>query len=211
MIEKTIEKKPVTKGLYIMQGVLLIGWIAYLISFYLFYKEAYFYVDKRLPILLKVLSFLNSNWNEMFIYFVLSFFLFTGTLLLSYLLYFTYKSAQGRKMINLFLLGLNILLCLSLLININGFPFAVILILAASLVYIMLILSKSKFGKEVSQYEEGDVIEIKGPFNTQEEAQEEVVRFFKSWSKAKVVLDKDIYLDSDNKYYADIFVEAIKE
>ncbi|MEI5990734.1 hypothetical protein [Enterococcus crotali] len=211
MIEKTIEKRSLVKGLYIMQGVLLIGWLAYLISFYLFYKEAYFYVDKRLSLFLRMLSFLNSNFDGAFVYFVLSFFLFTFTMLLAYFLFFISKKTKRHEKLSLLFICLDLFLCLSLLINVNGFIFAVILILAASLVYIMLVLTKVSLGKEVSQYEEGDVIEIKGPFGTEKEAQEEVISFLKSWSKAKVVLDKDIYLDSDNKYYADIFVEAIKE
>lgn len=211
MIERTIEKRSLVKGLYIMQGVLLIGWLAYLISFYLFYNEAYFYVDKRLPLFLQMLSFLNSNLNEMFVYFSLSFVLFTITLLLTYLLFFTSKKTKEHNKSNFWLVCLDLLLCLSVLINVNGFVFAVILILAASLVYIMLILTKSSFGKEVSQYEEGDVIEIKGPFGTEKEAQHEAENFIKAWSKSRIILDNDIYLDSTNKYYADIFVEAVKE
>lgn len=195
---------------YFIEGIIVSAWIGYLFKFYSFYKEAYFYTDKRLTVFLRMLSFLNDNWNEIFIYFILSFLLMTITLFLTYLLYtIANKNKKRHNKFILISIFVNFFSCLSLLINICGFIFAVILTLASSLVYIIFIFSKLSSTKEKFDYEEGEIIEVKGPFETKEEAQMEINTFFSKWKEAKYTLDDEIYLDEDDKYYVDIYVETI--
>ncbi|MBO0439047.1 hypothetical protein [Candidatus Enterococcus ikei] len=205
-----IANKKVKLGyVYLIEGIIAGMWGIYLFKFYSFYQTSYFYIDKRLSLFIQMLSFLNNNWNEVFIYFILSFLLITYTLFFNCLLYFVNKKEQQKHKILLLFLYLNLLCCLSLLINLCGFIFATILILAASLVYIIFILSKLSSTKEKFDYEEGEIIEIKGPFETKAEAQIEINTFFSKWKEARYTLDDEIYLDEDNKYYVEIYVETI--
>lgn len=206
---KIANKKATLGYVYLIEGLIAVAWGVYLFKFYSFYQEAYFYVDKRLSLFIQMVSFVNNNWNEVFIYFVLSFLLITCTLFFNCLLYFTNKKEQKKHKIILVFLYLNLIGCLFLLINICGFVFAIILTLASSLVYIIFVFSKLSSTKEKFDYEEGEIIEVKGPFETKEEAQMEINTFFSKWKEAKYTLDDEIYLDKDDKYYVDIYVETI--
>lgn len=197
---------------WFMEGIIVSAWIGYLIKFYSFYKEAYFYTDKRLSVFLRMLSFLNNNWNEIFIYFILSFLLITITLFLTYLLYIlVIKNEKRHNNFILLPIFVNILSCLSLLMNICGFIFGIIIILAASLVYIIFILANLGSSKETIQYEEGELVDTKGPFETEEEAHKEMTLFLNTWQQDKVILEEEIYIETDNKYYVDFYVEEIKK
>ena len=206
---KVATKKAKLGYVYLIEGIIAGVWGIYLFKFYSFYQEAYFYVDKRLSLFIQTLSFLNNNWNEVFIYFVLSFLLITVTLFFSCLFHFTNKKERQKNKILLLLLYLNLFCCLSLIMNICGFIFAIILVLASSLVYIIFIFSKLSSTKETFDFEEGEIIEVKGPFETKEEAQIEVHQFFSQWKEEGIILDEEIYLDEDNQYYVDIYIETI--
>jgi hypothetical protein len=197
---------------YFMEGIIVSAWIGYIFKFYSFYKEAYFYTDKRLSIFLRMLSFLNNNWSEIVIYFILSFLLMSITLFLTYLLYIiANKNEKRHNKIILISMFVNFLSCLSLLINICGFIFGTIFILAASLVYIIFILANVGSSKGAFHYEEGELVDTKGPFETEEEAHKEMTLFFNQWQQNKIILDEEIYIESDNKYYVDFYVEEIKK
>ncbi|MBP2097249.1 hypothetical protein [Enterococcus rivorum] len=213
--EVTIKKaKPIKRGyFYIIEGILTIGWIVYLMNFYSFYKETYFYVDKRLSLLVQMLSFLNDNWKTIFFYFITSFFLMTATLFTSGLVYLMTKKKQQSMKPILLIIGVNLLCFLPLLLNVCGLIFLILFILAASLVYIIFILSLSGSQKEELDYEEGDIIEVKGPFETEATAQKEAESFLAHWSeKESIILKTEIYIDEkDDKYYTEIFIEAINK
>lgn len=204
----TINKRSLGK-FYLIEGILGISWIVYLIKFYSFYKEAYYYTDKRLSLFLQLLSFLHDNWAESFIYFIVSFLLMTVTLFFTYFLYLVDKKEQRHKRVGLYLIGVNLFCFLLLLFNIYGVVFFILFTLAASLVYIVFVLATVGSHK---RYEEGEIIETKGPFETEMQARKEVAAFItKRQGKEKLVLGEEIYLDEDNKYYADIYVETIKK
>ncbi|ALS36778.1 hypothetical protein ABID30_002026 [Enterococcus rotai] len=214
MANEQVEKHQ-KKGLgyiFFIEGIFSVLWIGYLFKFYSFYKEAYFYVDKRLSLFIQMLSILNNNWDEIFIYFILSFFLITLTLFMSYLLYLTNKRALRRNKSTPFILCFNLLCCASLLANVCGFIFFVITILSASLVYIIFTLVNLNLDKEKpeSEYDEGDIIEIKGPFKTKEEAQKEITIFFDKWKEKTIILGEEIYIE-DGNYYVDIYVDTINK
>ncbi|WP_348921004.1 hypothetical protein [Enterococcus rotai] len=196
---------------YLIEGIIAGAWIIYLLKFYSFYQESYFYIDKRLSLFIQMLSFLNNNWNEVFIYFILSFLLITCTLFFNCLLYFINKKEQQKHKVLSVFLYLNLLCSLFLLINICGFIFATILILASSLVYIIFIFSKLSSARDKFDFEEGDVIEVKGPFETKEEAQSAIELFFSKWQEEKIMLDEETYVATDGKYYVDIYVETINK
>ncbi|MBO0441098.1 hypothetical protein [Candidatus Enterococcus ikei] len=194
---------------YFLEGLLACIWAIYLVDFYSFYKEAYFYIDKRLSMFLRLLSFLNENWQELFLYFVLSFLFMSLTLFFTYFIYLTQKKKQSGYQ---FFLYLNVGYCLALFINLCGIIFFILFILAASLVYIIFILANWGAYKNRLQYEEDEIIETKGPFDTEEQAQKEG-RLFQSQGMEKegFVLVEEVYLEVDGKYYVDIYNEPIEK
>lgn len=207
-----IATKKTTLGYaYIVEGIIAIAWIIYLFKFYSFYQEAYFYVDKRLSLFIQLLSFVNNNWNEAFIYFILSFLLITATLFFSCLLYVTNKKEVRQNKLALFIFCFNLLCSLLLLVNVCIFIFLIIFILAGSLVYIIFTLANLSVDKEQLDYVEGEIIDVKGPFASEEEALTEMKSFFKKWQEEKIILGEEVYLDKDNKYYVDIYIETINK
>ncbi|EOH96680.1 hypothetical protein UAW_01845 [Enterococcus haemoperoxidus ATCC BAA-382] len=196
---------------YSIQAILSISWIGYLIKFYTFYEEAYFFLDKRLSLFLQLLSFLHDNWMESFIYFIVSFILMSITLFFTYLVYLVDKKDQRYKGIVQLFLVINLISCLSLIFNVAGIVFFILFVLAASLVYIISILAAIGYRKEEIDYEEGEVIEIKGPFETEEQAIKVAVDFITQWQeKEKLILGEEIYRE-DSEYYASIYIETIKK
>ncbi|WP_348921389.1 hypothetical protein [Enterococcus rotai] len=134
------------------------------------------------------------------------------TLFFTYLFYLVDKKEQHHKvMVQLFLV-INLISCLSLIFNISGMVFFILFILAASLVYIISILAAVGYRKEELDYDEGEVIEIKGPFETEEQAVKEAIGFITQWQeKEKLILGEEIYIEEDGKYYASIYIETIKK
>ena len=205
-------KKIPMKRFYYMEAILTAGWIVYLMKFYSFYKEAYFYVDKRLSILLQLLSFFTDNWNEAFIYFVLGFFLMVVTLFVTSFIYLLDRGIVEKKQLFFFLVALNSICFFSLFPNVLGVIFFILLILAATLVYVIFILGTVNWNEERRKYEVGDIIDMLGPFETKEEAQRATKLFFSKFPEnTKFGLGEDIYVGTDNKYYTDIYIEVLKK
>ena len=209
MGEKSIKKN--LSYFYFWESMIVGAWGIYLFKFISFYREAYFYVDKRLSLFFQMLSFLNNNWNESFIYFILAFLLITFTLFFSYFLYITYKKGLIQNKLILFFVYLNLLFCLSLLVNVCFLIFFVLLILSGSLVYIIFTFVNLNTDKEHFDYLEGNIIDIKGPFITEVEAETAMKVFLSSWKEEKIILGEEIYKDQDDKYYVDIYIEAINK
>lgn len=210
MSKNTKITQGLSKKVYFIEGILIIGWLFYLTKFYLFYKEAYFYVDKRMSLFLRLLSFLDNNWTESMYYFLIGFLLLSGTCFFNGILYLFKKKDFNQTII--YSLGLiNSLFCIALLFNVVGSVFLILTILSASLAYIIFTLGKSNL-KETSSYEQDDVIEVIGPFTTEEIAQKEAQIIIDSWVKEKtLLLNAEIYTDTDSQYYAEIYVEAVNQ
>ncbi|WP_375270040.1 hypothetical protein [Enterococcus sp. DIV0212c] len=131
------------------------------------------------------------------------------TLFFTYFVYLTKKEERSGYQ---FFLYLNVGYCLVLFINLCGIIFFILFILAASLVYIIFILANWGTYKNRLQYEEDEIIETKGPFDTEEQAQKES-RLFKSQGTEKegFILVEEVYLEVDGKYYVDIYSEPIEK
>lgn len=202
-------KEHQTKGLktiLLIEGIFSIMWITYLVMFYSYYKEAYFYVDKRLSFFYKLLLIVNDNGFESIVYFGLSALLMTVTFVFIYFLFLMNKRRPYPKALLLGLIGLNLLYFLLLFINVYGGGFFIIAALSGSIVYALVMLGK----KEDVEYEEGDVIETKGPFDTEATAKQATQSFLETWQeKETVILGEELYQE-DNHYYVDIYVEAIE-
>ncbi|MGX7274285.1 hypothetical protein [Enterococcus haemoperoxidus] len=133
------------------------------------------------------------------------------TLFFTYLVYLVDKKDQRYKGIVQLFLVINLISCLSLIFNVAGIVFFILFVLAASLVYIISILAAIGYRKEEIDYEEGEVIEIKGPFETEEQAIKVAVDFITQWQeKEKLILGEEIYRE-DSEYYASIYIETIKK
>lgn len=212
MTKESIMKKITIKRFYYAEWMLVTVWLAYLIKFYTFYKEAYFYVDKRLSLLLQLLSFFSDNWEETFWYLLIGFLLMAITLFLTSFIYQS-KIATATKRKSFYLIVcLNMLCIFPLFFNIVGALFFILLILAASVTYVVFILANVSWDQEMREYEVGDIIETKGPFDTKEAAESEMLEFFSKWKEKKdIILGEEIYSDADNKYYAEIYIEEGKK
>lgn len=209
MIKKTGVTKGLSKKIYLTEGILIIGWLIYLTAFYFFYTEAYFYVDKRMTLFLRLLSFLDNNWTGAMMYFVIGFLLLLGTFYFFgvTLLLKTKKTLNQKKLYTLY--AINSLFGLVLLFNVAGSVFLVLSILSGSVVYITFILAKETT-KDTYSYEVDDVLETIGPFKTEEIALQHAQEFLDQWAtEQKILLNKDIYIEIDNQYYVEIYVEAV--
>ena len=198
------------KTILLIEGIFSIMWITYLVMFYSYYKEAYFYVDKRLSFFYKLLLIVNDNGFESIVYFGLSALLMTVTFVFIYFLFLMNKRRPYPKPILVGLVGLNLLYFFLLFINVYGVAFFIIAILSGSIVYALVMLGKKEEYEEELEYEEGDVIETKGPFKTEVTAKQAAQSFLETWQeKETVILGEELYRE-DNQYYVDIYVEAIK-
>ncbi|WP_348921580.1 hypothetical protein [Enterococcus rotai] len=205
-MSKTVKIKKATWKFYFLEGILTSVWLVYLLDFYSFYNESYFYTDKRLPIFFRLISFLNDNWQELFSYFVLSFLFMSLTLFLTYYLYLSNKEQMKGYKIFCFL---NVGYCLALLGNICGMLFFILFILAASLIYIIFVLADGKSYQ--NELQDDELIERKGPFETEEAAQKESSLFKSQWVKIEGSHLVDvIYLEADGKYYVEMYIEPIE-
>ena len=207
-------EKHQNKGLkYILfiEGIFSVMWITYLVMFYSYYKEAYFYVDKRLSLFYQFLLLVNDNGRTSIVYFTLSALLMTMTFVFIYFLILTNKRRLYPKGAFITLVGLNVLYTILLFINAYVVAFIIIAALSGSIVYALAMIGNKGDSEEELEYEEGDVIETKGPFETESSAQQAVRSFLETWQeKETVILGEELYQEDDNCYYVDIYVEAIK-
>ena len=125
--------------------------------------------------------------------------------------YFMYlANSEKRKSDNIFFI-LTICYCLALFMNICGFVFFILFVLAASLVYIIFTLANGGAYKEELDHDEEVVLETKGPFETEATAQKASLQFKTQWpEKAGFYLVEEIYLESDGKYYVDLYSRPTK-
>lgn len=204
MIQKVKMTQKRVKLFLLIEGLVIASWLLYLSNFYLFYKEAYFYVDKRMTLFLQLLSFLNNNWLESIGYFSLSFILFVALFFLVAIFYFLKKKGAIQSIVAYFVYGIAISISVSLLFTILWSGFLIIILLSMSVVYITFVLSLNLARKE--EFYEEDVIEILGPCNTKKEIEEKVESYLKQVSdKETVSLEVEIYSDDMQQYYADIY------
>ncbi|MGX7151278.1 hypothetical protein [Enterococcus ureasiticus] len=200
------------KYILVIEGIFSIMWVTYLVMFYSFYKKAYFYVDKRLSLFYQLLLIVNDNGLESIVYFALSALLMTMTFVFMYFLFLTNKRRPYPKAMLVGFIGLNLLCFLLLFINVYGVAFFIIAALSGSIVYALAMIGKKEDFEEELEYEEGDVIETKGPFETKASAHQAAQLFLETWQeKETVILEEDLYQEEDNHYYVDIYVEAIKK
>lgn len=205
MSKKTKIQKEIKLKIGIVASILTLGWLAYCITFFIFYKNAYFYVDKRLSLFLRLLSFLNNNWIETILFFLGALLLFTSSFFLIGGMYFLYKEGILTKKViytGLVLVGvLCVILCLTIMWSI----FIVLLILSVSIVYISFILA----GKGLKEDEGEEILAILGPFEREGEAKKAGQLFLKEQAGHDLSsLQTEIYQEKDNDYYVEIYIDA---
>lgn len=206
-IQATNKRTVISRYFYLTQGILIIGWLIYLINFYTFYSDAYFYIDKRLSLFLRILSILNENWNQFSTYFIIAFLLMVSMFFLTVSLYFLNRKEEHSKTMIHAATFINIGLIVALFINICWPIFLILTILSASLIYIMLV-----FAKATDNGEEDESLEVVGPFITQAEAVLASKALLDKWKNIeKRNVTTEVYLNDDSKYYAEIYIELIEK
>ncbi|WP_086314569.1 hypothetical protein A5821_002151 [Enterococcus sp. 7F3_DIV0205] len=214
MTKEQLEKQQ-NKGLRsatIVAALLFIMWVIYLIFFYAYYKEAYFYIDKRLTLFYQLLILVHDNLVETIKYLSLGVLLMTITFVHIYFIFLSNKRNPYPRVSLYILSGLNAIYFLLLLINVYGFIFFILSILSGSIIYALVIIGNEANQKvSTKDYEEGDILETTGPFETKEIAQREAgIRIEKLQENPHLVLGEELYQE-ENNYYIDIYIEAIKK
>lgn len=209
--DSTKGSQPKHRFFYVLGGVLLSSWIVYLFKFYSFYLDSNFYIDKRLSFFHQLLSLLKFEWNQSILYFSLAFILVTVTLFIGGVLWLNRKKNAQWVVIPRIYSIITLLLFLGLTINTYGPIFLVLIILSGSLVYGSLIIARGQRHGEANFYEEGEILETKGPFQTESEANIALQQLVAQWEKNDFLLGEDIYKENENTYYAEIYIEKINQ
>ncbi|WP_348921155.1 hypothetical protein [Enterococcus rotai] len=215
MSKEQIEKQQ-NKGLkYVIFAaiVFLAIWALYLLSFYSYYNEAYFYIDKRLSIFYQLLVLVNDNLGDTVKYLAIAALLMTVTFVFIYFIFLTNKRKAYPKVVLYGLYCLNALYFLLLLLNVYGGVYFILSVLSGSIVYALVTIgNKSDHIQPQDDYEEGDILETKGPFESAETAQKEARLLVEKWQEnSHLVLGEELYQEKDSSYYVDIYIEAIKK
>ncbi len=200
---------------YISEGIFLISWLIYFLFFFQLYQEASFYVESGAKYIIQLLFLMEYYFSSLFMYFIIGFLLLVANLY-SILLY-SIKMKQEKKTMQLKLpkqvfIGLYILCAGGLLLTKLWVIFLLLIILAATIVYITYAMTKSQKDNDI--YEENEVVKQMGPFSTAEEAQNRAREFVTYWQEEfkenGYTLASDIYNEKENEYTVDIYVKSIE-
>ncbi|WYK01380.1 hypothetical protein A5821_002517 [Enterococcus sp. 7F3_DIV0205] len=192
------------KFIYLFVGLALAATALYVSKFYLFYQDAYFYIDKSRTLFYQIISFLNDNWIESLMYLSLSFLVYVALFFFSTIGHF-FKKNHKEQRLYYFFYGVSILTVVASFFTILWPIFLVIIVLSMSVVYIIFVLSFT-MAKKTANDEERDLLEIIGPFQTETEAEERAQVFIHDFfEKKSLVAEKEIYLDENNHYYVELF------
>ncbi|MBO0473080.1 hypothetical protein JZO86_05120 [Enterococcus ureasiticus] len=201
------------KKYYVMELLLIISYVVYLLFFFYFYKEAVFYVDKSASIMIQLLFLTNFYLKEILINLVIAFLLFAIQLLFLIHLYSMMKSDSKVKsdFIWLFIVAILIfcIYSLGLLLNKMGILFLVIFIFSAAAAYATYVIVKLGKDKELMIQEE-NLLEIDGPFNTENEALHKFEEFSKNWVGSEL-LSYVIECEHNEEYYITIYIEMAQK
>lgn len=195
-----IKKFNISNKRYYLSLVIKIIWGIYSICFYKFYTEEYFYIDKTETIFIQILTLLKSSWLLSMEFFIAYFILFSC----SALLVFLYKKL---------FFWLDLVLAAILLFNIYCLVFIVLSVLSLSIIYASYLTSRVLLSNDKNNfYENEEVIETIGPYKSEEELAYQITRQIEYYQQRNHLgTEAEIYKDSSNDFYADIYVVKNKK
>lgn len=200
--------------LLVFSSLLVASWLLYSFSFNQVYEEAKYFATEGAQPIVQILEILNYRGEELKPYFILFFTLTSlSFLLIIYLRLFTNK--KKLKPYPLVLLSL-ILLIFIIINSMNKFTFFLLLLIGVSLLLMVSItLTVKHLYNNIDSYEDGDIIQVKGPFKTENEAniyaQSELTRLKKQIKIENLCLKSLVYLENPSSYYVDIYFEATSD
>ncbi|WP_207694495.1 hypothetical protein DOK67_0000250 [Enterococcus sp. DIV0212c] len=205
-----MEKIKKNKKYYVMELLLIISYVIYLMFFLYFYKEAVFYVDDRASMMTQILFLTTFYLREILIYLFVAFLLITLQLLFFVYLYSMMKSNSTVKSDFNWLLIVSILTfssySLGLFLTKIGILFLIIFIFSVSIAYATYVIVKLGKEKELMIQEE-NILEIDGPFNTENEVLYKFEEFSENWSGPEK-LSYMIECENREEYYITIYIET---
>lgn len=207
-----IKRNHLNYFMIVITSVLILFWGVYTYFFQLTYSDAKDFATEGAQPIVQILEILNFRATELLPYFIVFFSLTSLSLL--YLLY-----------LFLFITKYNLnvfpLICLSILffivIGINFINKLSIVFLLLSGVSILLMVSitltvKYLYVDKVT-YEEGEIIRVKGPFETEAKANQyaeiELEKFKEEFKNIDLYAKASVWLEDTGKYFVDIYIEKI--
>ncbi|WP_375179647.1 hypothetical protein [Enterococcus rotai] len=186
-VTKTTNNYFQTYKTYYLAGVaLIIGWIIYIVSFWKFYQDMYFWVDKGVRYVVQLLFISSFYLTEIMVYTTFYFLLLLASLFL--LLFFFLKNIKedsvGKGMLGTFFgFGAIPLFCsITLLVTLCWPYFLAILIASFVVVYITYVITKYLYEDNQEHYTNGECIKEEGPFSQLEEAEKYSTDFITYWA-----------------------------
>ncbi len=200
--------------LLIFISLLIAFWLLYSFSFNQTYEEAKYFATEGAQPIVQILEILNYRGETLKPYFILFFTLVS----LSFLLMIYSSLFFQKKNIPVYLLFILSIILLSFIgINVvNKLALFLLLLIGISLlVMVSITLTVRHLYINVDSYEDGDILQTRGPFKTEEEAntsvKKEVTRLNKRMKINQFQLISSVYSEDQENYYADIYLEAIED
>ncbi|MGM0218053.1 hypothetical protein [Enterococcus sp. AZ126] len=203
------------KRYYLAGGALVISWLIYLIFFWNFYHEMYFWVGKDVRYVVQLIFISSFYLTEIMVFTTLYFLLLLASLFL--LLFFFFKNIKefsfGKgALVTIIGFGtIPLLSSISLLATLCWPYFLVMLIASFVIVYITYAITKYLYEDNQEQYTDNECIKEAGPFSQQEEAERYSNEFIAYWApyfiKRSFNLVSEIKQE-DEGYLVEIYTEA---
>ncbi|MBO0439139.1 hypothetical protein [Candidatus Enterococcus ikei] len=204
-----MEKIKKNKKYYLMELLIIISYVLYLMFFSYFYKEAVFYVDDRASMTIQVLFFTTFYLKEILISVFAAFLLVTMQLLFLVHLYSLMKNNPKVKSDFKWLFIVSIFtFCsysLGLLLTKIGIFFLITFIFSVAVAYATYVIVKLSKEKELMIQEE-NILEVDGPFNTENEARHRFADFSEHWAGSEP-LSYMIECENSEEYYLSIYID----
>ncbi|EOH92903.1 hypothetical protein UAW_02944 [Enterococcus haemoperoxidus ATCC BAA-382] len=172
--------------LYYVAGVtVIIAWFVYLVFFWNFYHEMYFWVDKDVRYVVQLIFISSFYLTEIMIVTTCYFLLLLSSLFL--LFFFFFKNIKevsfGKStLVTMICFGIVPLCCsISLLVTLCWPYFLAMLIASFAIVYITYAITKYLYEDNQERYTDKECIKEAGPFSQREEAETYSNEFISYW------------------------------
>ena len=206
-----MEKKKKMMPLLIGVGVgLVLFWSIYSFFFYQVYQEAAVFATEGAQPIVQILEILNYRADVLLPFFIIFFMLVSTSLFYIMYLFLILKQTTSNyiplvvvSLIIFLFIGFNVINKLGLFLG--------LLVVIAILIMTSIALTVKHLYIEKTDYEAGDIVRKKGPFDKLSEAhlyeEREIKKMNKlSWTEG-LVINSIIYLEENKGHYVEIFLE----
>ncbi|MGM0218063.1 hypothetical protein [Enterococcus sp. AZ126] len=173
--------------MYYLVGITLIfSWLIYLISFWHFYQEMSFWVDKGVRYIVQLIFISSFYLTEVMVYTSIYFLLLLSSLFLSFFYFFeNKKEGEIRKItwVMIFGFGFITFLCSCVLFITLCWPYFLAIFIASFVIlFITYAITKYLYEDNQDRYIDNECIKKAGPFTQLEEAETYSNEFISYWA-----------------------------